>query len=107
MEVVCIDDDIFEFSRNINYSCGCSYEINADDICVIKTVDYEGEDISQYYTVCPKCGHINVLDDNLISDDIKRSALKRLVDDPYLYQKNNAKSDIIYFNMISKRIRKR
>ena len=107
MKVVCKRDDVFEFNRNIYYSCGCTYEINTDDIYVIKAVNYDGERMLQYYSICPKCGHINIMDDELISDEIKLKSLMKNDDDPYLFQKNNAMSELIYLNMVSKRVRKR
>ncbi len=107
MNVVCKKDNIFEFNRYVDFSCGCSYEINDDQIYTIRTVDYDGEDILQYYSICPICGHINIIDEKFISKKVMDSSLKKSISDPDLYKKNNTISHDIYLGMLRVRVLKR
>ena len=98
--VRCKKDDDFVFSRNVEYSCGQEFNIARDNVFSIAFPGYDGEEERQYYAICPNCGHINILDKNMISEEIKQSADIQNITEPYQYQKNNLMSELIYFEKV-------
>ena len=103
--VKCKKDNEFEFSRNVEYSCGCEFMIDENDIYAITFPGYDGELEKQYYAICPSCGYINKIDESLMSERGKRIADIENIFEPYLYQKNNLRSELIYLDRVSGRSR--
>ena len=101
IEIRCKKNDDFSHMRNVDYSCGCKFTIDVDDVYSVGTIDYFGQDIYEYYVICPICGHINKLDEGLLSEDIKKSANNKSKIEPFLYRKNNLRSELIYLERIS------
>ncbi len=94
----CKKDDDFSHSRNVNYSCGCDFMINADDVFCTNSVGYFGEEIKEYYTICPVCGYINMLDEKRLPDEVKKMANYSNIMEPFQYKKNNLRSELIYLD---------
>ncbi len=101
LEVRCNKDDDFNRIRNVEYSCGCRFDINSWDVHSVNSLNYCGEDVKEYYTICPICGHINKLDEKSLPDGVKMAAdLERLMDSK-LYDYYNLLSEQIYMSRIS------
>lgn len=100
-EVVCMRDDDFNHIRNVEFSCGSRFDIDVNDVYGVNSLNYFGEDITEYYAICPFCGHINKLDEKILPDDVKLEADFKSKTEPFLYKKNNLKSELIYLDRIS------
>ena len=105
INVKCCEDNDFICNRNVIHACGKNILLDIDSIFVIKSCDYFGEEILQFYTICPYCGYIVLLDCNKLSDEMKETALYKLAIDRYLYKKNNLRSELIYLESISPSMR--
>ena len=74
---------------------------------VIGPMLYDDFVIGQYYTICPNCGYIILLDENILPEEIKLSARGLKEEDPLLYRKNNLKSELIYLESITPKVKAR
>lgn len=101
MEIKCNKDDSFDHARSVEYSCGCRFTIDANDVYSVNSIDYFGEDGKEYYAICPMCGYINKIDEKLLPHDIKKMADFNSMVEPFLFKKNNLRSELIYLNRIS------
>ena len=63
--------------------------------------------IGQYYTICPNCGYIILLDENVLPEEIKLSARGLKEEDPLLFRKNELKSELIYLESITPKVKAR
>ena len=107
LKVKCKKDNYFEFRRNVGYACGCEFDVDSSDIYSINFPDYEGNEKKQYYVICPNCGYINMIDEKMLSDEIKETADVNSGLELFQYRKNNLKSELIYFENVSyKRVKK-
>lgn len=103
----CVEDDDFIYSRNVNHACGGVFLLDGDNVFVIIGTNYIGEEVRQYYTICPNCGYIVLLDEEQLSNEMKEAALYKLSFDSYLYKKNNLRSELTYLESISPSVRVR
>ena len=101
VEIRCRRDDSFSHMRNVNYSCGCRFVINEEDVYSVCSIDYFGEEEYEYYAICPICGYINKLDDRFLPDYVKLAAINRSKAEPFLYRKSNLISELIYLGGVS------
>ena len=100
--VKCKKDDEFSFSRNVKFSCESDFIINADDVFCAVSTDYFGDDLREYYAICPICGHINILNEKRIPEGVKEKSYQRSMEEAFLYRKNNLKSELIYLDRVSR-----
>ena len=108
MKVRCQKDDKLEYGRNVEYSCGCEFNIKEKDIYSVSSLDYFVEkEKKNYYVICPFCGYINVLDSDLIPEEVKRQADYQSREEPLLFHKNNLRSELIYLDRVSPPVLKR
>ena len=98
--VKCKKDNMFEFGRNVGYSCGREFIVKENDISSISFPDYEGEEKKQYYVMCPNCGYINILNENILSEEAREEANQRNENIPFQYRMNNLKSELVYLEGI-------
>lgn len=101
IEIKCNKDDDFNLQRNVEYSCGCRFTISEDDIYCVDSLNYFDEEVKEYYTICPICGHINKLNERIIPNDVKNRVDFKNKVEPFLYKKNNLRSELIYLDRIS------
>ena len=101
-EIRCVKDDDFNHIRNVEYSCGCRFDIDENSIYSVNSLNYFSEDIKEYYVICPYCGHINKVDETILPDDVKMMADLKSILEPLLYRKNNLRSELIYLDRVSK-----
>lgn len=94
----CAEDNKFEFEqdRYIMHSCNRTFALEEDKIFYVETLGYGDEIIGQYYTICPYCGYIVLLNGINISDTIKIEVKQNYFEDPYQYRKNSLISQLIY-----------
>jgi len=99
--IKCQKDDSFEHQRNVFYSCGCNFMIDENDVYSVTSPGYFDEEIIEYYAICPICGYINKLNDSLLPEEVKNAAINRSKEEPFLYKKNNLRSELIYLDRVS------
>ncbi len=106
--VKCTFDDRFIglYGEERGYSCGENFLLEPNNIYKILGVDYFGDDLTQYYSICPKCGCMTLLDDDVITAEEKLVADKNLEENPYMLLMNRLKSEFIYLQMSGKKVRK-
>ena len=86
--------------RNVSHACGKNISLDNDNVFAIKCTNDIDEEIKQYYTICPNCGYIVLIDEKKIPDKIKEYAEYKLSTDGYSYKKNNLRSELIYLESI-------
>ena len=101
--VKCKKDNMFEFGRSVGYSCGREFTVTENDVCAISFPNYEGEEKKQYYVMCPNCGYINMLNESLLSEEVRKSADCKSENIPFQYRRNNLKSELVYLEGIGAR----
>lgn len=99
-EIICKHDDDFDHVRNVEYSCGCRFNVDENDIYSIDSLNYFSEDIREYYAICPICGHINKIDEKLLPSEVKVYADIKNQSEHLLYRKNNLRSELIYLDRV-------
>ena len=107
MNVKCIYDDDFVFDRRVDSACNSVFDINDEDIYGIRVNGYFDDIIEQYYTICPICGHIVLLDDKDLSLDVREKAMSKNEEIPYLYELNNVMSEFINLKSKSNKAKKK
>lgn len=105
--VNCTEDNIFEQSRRIIHSCNGEFKLEKANIFYVESIGYDAEMIGQYYTICPNCGYIVLLNEKQIPEDLKISAINMHNEDPLLFKKNNLKSELIYLESITPKVKAR
>lgn len=101
IEIECKKEDSFGCTRDINYSCESRFIIREENVYAIKSIDYSSESVIEYYALCPICGRINKIDEEMLPEDIKKLAVLKYQLEPFQYQKNNLRSKLTYLDMIS------
>ena len=94
-------DDNFGRVRDVEYSCRCRFIIGKEDIYAVNSIDYSSESMTEYYAICPLCGRINKVNEDMLTEDVKEDAILKYKLEPFQYQKNNLRSELIYLDMIS------
>lgn len=110
LNIKCSNDDDFCHDRLVDYSCNSYFNVKEDDIFSVVSFNYFDESMREYYVICPKCGRINKINNESLTDDIKREVDDLCESEAFLYKKNDLKSYLIYLNLISPpktRIRRR
>jgi len=105
--VKCSIDNKFERDRKIVHSCNNEFILTKENIFYVETSIYEDYMVGQYYTICPNCGYMVLLDETKIPEEIKLSARGLKEEDPLLFRKNSLKSELIYLESITPKIRTR
>ena len=55
-------------------SCHNDIELSNDNIYEIDGIDYFGETIEKYYTICPNCGYMVFINSDGLDESIKKNA---------------------------------
>ena len=103
----CKEDKKFEPGRKVIDSCHREIELQKENIFFVETVVFDDFVVGQYYTICPNCGYIILLEENILPEEIKLSARLLKEEDPLLYRKNNLKSELIYLESITPKVKAR
>ena len=97
----CREDNKFEQDRIILHSCNRTFILEEENIFYAEALGYGDEIIGEYYTICPYCGYLVLLNEKDLSDTLKLVAKQTYSEDPYLYKKNSLKSQLIHLESIS------
>ena len=99
--VNCIEDKKFEQDRKIARCCYNSFSLEKENVFYVETTIFEDFKIGQYYTICPNCGYIVLLNKEELPEELKFIAEKTNEEDPFLYRKNNLRSELIHLESIT------
>lgn len=105
--VTCIPDNKFEQNRRVVYSCYNEFLLEKENVFYEETIICEDYVIGQYYTLCPHCGYIILLDENKLSKELKEYAKKTKEEDPLQFRKNSLKSELIHLEKITPKVKAR
>ena len=103
--VNCIEDNKFEQDRKILHSCYSETILQNENIFYVESLLYGEEIVGQYYTICPNCGYMILLDESKLSEEIKIFARKLKEEDPLLFRKNELRSQLIHLESITPKVK--
>ena len=92
----CKEDNKFEQDRRIIHSCNREFYLEESKVFYAEALGYFDDIIGQYYTICPFCGYLVLLEESILSDNQKKEAIRTYREDPYEYRKNSLKSELIH-----------
>lgn len=107
IKVNCVEDNKFEQDRKILHSCYSEIILQKENVFYVESLVYGDEIIGQYYTICPNCGYMILLDEEKLPDDIKIFAMEQKEADPLLFRKNELKSQLIHLESITPKVKVR
>ncbi len=103
----CKEDKKFEQDRKVVHSCYSEVELQKENVFYVESSVYDDFTIGQYYTICPNCGYIILLDEKKLPEEVKQTARLLKEEDPLLYRKNNLKSELIYLESVTPKVKAR
>lgn len=101
----CEEDKKFERDRKVIHSCYSEIELKKENVFYVESVIFDDFIIGQYYTICPNCGYMILLEENILPEEIKLSARIAQNEDPLLFRKNALKSELIYLEKVVPKVR--
>ena len=86
----------------------CSIRFLAEDskIYARETINYFGEPVKYYYTICPNCGHLVCIDDKILTKEAKIKA-EFNSEEYYIHEKNKLRGKLIHIDYMEKEEKKR
>lgn len=103
--VRCIENDNFSLNERGLEGCGNEFLLDKDSVFVTSLPYYLDEVLIQYYTLCPNCGYMVLLNENELSDEIKEEAKNKSMNDPFLLRRNALRSELINLERRSRLVR--
>lgn len=107
MVINCVEDNMFEQDRKILHSCYSQITLQRENVFYVESLGYGDEIIGQYYTICPNCGYMILLNENKLLDEIKLYARTLKEEDPLLFRKNELKSQLIHLENVRPKVKAR
>lgn len=107
LTINCIEDNKFGQDRKISHSCYSEIILQKENVFYVESLVYGDEIIGQYYTLCPNCGYMILLDENKLPEEIKLYARRLKDEDPLLFRKNELKSQLIHLESITPKVKTR
>lgn len=102
LEIDCCDNESILNSNEYELpKCIKKIRVREDDIFI-----NPDNEIDRYLLICPHCGKIVNVNDNLLSDEVKLRIEKRCQSDPYLFKKMCLNSELQLLKNISKKFDK-
>ena len=103
----CKENKNMEISNEVIHTCGSIFELEESNIFTYETVNHFSEIVRNYYTICPNCGHLILIDENSLTQEMKNTALAKSEEDPLLLRKNILKAQLIYLESITPKVKTR
>lgn len=97
------DNDEALFDRRVLYPCLTNFELDENNVFQIMQIDYFDNDVEQFYTICPNCGYLILLPDEILSEKIKAEARRKTLEVPFLFMINSLTSELINLKRKSKK----
>lgn len=96
LTIECKEDNKFEYGRSIIHCCNSSFLLEKENVFYVETLGYGDEMVGQYYTICPNCGYIVLLDEIDLPNELRINAEEKNKIDPYLHKENDLISQLIH-----------
>ena len=88
MNIQCKDYNL-DFGDSHSIICGKTFQIDANNIYMIELLNCFGEETKRYYyTICPTCGNLCIIDENLLLEEEKEKITKRMQVNSSLHLEN-------------------
>ena len=87
-------------------ACGEDVSVNMDNLFFVHDVGYFSEDIERYYVLCPNCGYMVLVDNDLLSLNMKDCAKDKNNMHSYVFRKNKLMSEIMYYDYLERNEKK-
>ena len=105
--IKCIKDENIDISNNSTRTCGGLFELTEDNIFTMETVDHFSDTVRYYYSICPNCGNLVLVKEELLEDSVKNVAIQKAKEDPLLFRKNSLISQLIYLESLTPKVKTR
>lgn len=99
--ISCSEDDRFQQDRKVTRSCNRTFALDESNIFYVESLGYFDDIIGEYYTICPHCGYLVLLEENSLSNELKLSAEASYREDSYQYRKNSLMSQLIHLESMT------
>lgn len=103
----CEENKNIEISNEVIHTCGSIFELEENKIFTYETVDHFSETVRNYYTICPNCGNLILVEESNLTPEMKNIALQKNEDDPLLFKKNILRAQLIYLESITPKVKSR
>lgn len=94
-KIECRENSDDFFNSNVYGNCHSMIDVNSDNLYAVDDINYFGDILYKYYTICPNCGYMVFIDDEILDNDIMRCARNKNSKEMYLYRKNVLRSELI------------
>ena len=105
--IKCIEDENIDISNNSARTCSGLFELNEDNIFTMETVNHFSETVRYYYSICPNCGSLIPVKEEILTHKMKDIAIQKTKEDPLLFRKNNLISQLIYLESLTPKVKAR
>lgn len=110
-KIKCRENSDDYYNSKVYDACHSIIDVSLDNLYAIDDINYFGDILYKYYTICPNCGYMVFIEEDILDDDIMRCARDKNSKEMYLYKKNVLRSELINLeykekNYCKKRIRK-
>lgn len=105
--VNCVENKNIEVTNEVTHTCGSTFELDKSEVYTYETVDHFSEIVRNYYTICPTCGHLIILNEERLTKEMKEMALQKSDNDPLLLKKNILRAQLIYLESITPKVKAR
>lgn len=105
--IQCIEDKNIDISNNRTRTCGGLFELNEDNIFTMETVDHFSDTVRYYYSICPNCGNLVLVKEEILPYKMKDIAIQKSKEDPLLFRKNSLISQLIYLESLTPKVKTR
>ena len=105
LTIKCEENKDFDFYGD-NEACDEVFLIDERKIYVRESIDYFGEPVKYYYTICPNCGHLICIDESVLTEEDKIMAELRS-EEFYIHEKNKLRGRLIHIDYLEKKEKKK
>lgn len=101
--ISCSEDDRFIQDRKVTYSCNRMFSLDESNVFYVEGLGYFDDIVGEYYTICPHCGYLVLLNKNSLSSEIRIGAEDSYREDPHQYHKNSLISQLIHLESMTQK----
>ena len=103
--IKCEENGDFYYYNDFN-PCENEFILDEDKIYFRESVEYFGEPVKQYYTVCPNCGYLVCIDEKTLTEEDKILAEIRS-EEYYAFHKNILRGKLIHIDYMEEKEKER
>lgn len=103
--IKCEEKGDFYYYNDFN-PCDEEFLLDEEKIYVRECVEFYGEPIKQYYTICPNCGYLVCIDEKNLTEADKMLAELRS-EEYYIFHKNKLRGKLIHYDYMEEKDKER